>query len=75
MNQLPTTTVDNFSLETMATFTFSQGMVEWLEIHLENLEMLRTSKMFILDLKTSIQIFQLQEHQSKISVTVFLVPL
>lgn len=51
MNQLPTTTVDNFYLEMMATFTFSQGMEEWLEIRLESLEMLRTSKMVILSLK------------------------
>lgn len=47
MNQLPTTTVDNFYLEMMATYTSSQGMVEWQEIHLENLETLRTSKMVI----------------------------
>lgn len=45
MNQHPTTMVDSFYLEMMATFTFLQGMVEWLEIHLENLEMPRTSKM------------------------------
>lgn len=57
MNQLPTTTVDNFYLEMIATFTFSQGMVEWQEIHLENLEMLKTSKMVVLDLKTSTQIY------------------
>lgn len=45
MNQHPTTMVDNFYLEMMATYTFLQGMVEWQEIHLENLEMLRTSRM------------------------------
>lgn len=46
MNQHPTTMVDNFYLQMMATYTFLQGMVEWQEIHLENLEMLRTSRKF-----------------------------
>lgn len=57
--------VDSFYLEMTATFTFLQGMVEWLEIHLENLEMPRTSKMITWDLKTYKQLKYLNYKKMK----------
>ncbi len=45
MNQHQTTMEGSFYLETMGTCTFSQETVEWQEIPLGNMEMLRTSKM------------------------------
>lgn len=65
MNQHPTTMVDNFYLEMMATYTFLQGMAEWQETHLENLEMLRTSRKFTEDSQTQIQCIQLQKLKVK----------
>lgn len=67
MNQHPTTMVDNFYLQMMATYTFLQGMVEWQEIHLENLEMLRTSRKF----QNLEAINSTTKNESKLRLTVF----